>query len=384
MKEFITIKDFGPLKELERVEIKPVTVLIGESAIGKSTLMKVLALMRYLYKMANIRSYLRHSNITRSPFRIRIEDMLKKMEMAHMLKADSRIEYLVRMDNGSRYSITIEKSRSCQLPFIAEEDLIFTKVSYISENRNIIPMWVERVSKNAGATLGYYFHETNDDFSHASEEDQMVDLNHVSLKLHITHPKGKAVKLRIESTKDQHSPIELREASSGVQSSAPLVLIMKYFARHFSFKDAFNRSVLNYLHDVQRLTKFKAVTEASKLSKWVYVHIEEPELSLFPDAQCKLVEELLNIATHTSEDRKLNLMFATHSPYILNYLNIILNQTDEKRAHVSASNMAVYRIYEGQVQNLLVQDDKGHSVVDTYDLTEMMGNIYREFNELKA
>ena len=384
MKEFITIKDFGPLKDLEHVEIKPVTVLIGESATGKSTLMKVLALMRYLYKMANIRSYLKHSNITRSPFRIRIEDMLKKMEMAHMLKSDSRIGYTICMDNGNEYTITIEKSRSCQLPFIAENDLIFTKVSYISENRNIIPMWVEKVSKNMGATLGYYFHETNDDFSHASEEDQVVDLKHVNLKLHITHPKGKAIKLRVESTNNQHTPIELREASSGVQSSAPLVLIVNFFAKHFSFKDAFNRSVLTYLHDVERLTKFKAITEASELAKWVYIHIEEPELSLFPDAQCKLIEDLLHIATHTSEDRKVNLMFATHSPYILNYLNIILNQTNEKRTRVNASDMAVYRIYNGQMQDLLAQDDKGRTIVDTYDLTEMMSNIYREFNELEV
>ena len=63
MKEYITIKEFGPLKNIENLEIKPFTVLIGESASGKSTLMKVVAMMRYIYKMANIRSYLYHSNI---------------------------------------------------------------------------------------------------------------------------------------------------------------------------------------------------------------------------------------------------------------------------------------------------------------------------------
>ena len=81
MKEYITIKNFGPLTKIENLEIKQFTLLIGESASGKSTLMKVVAMMRYLYKMANIRSYLYRSKITRSPFRIRIDSMLKRQGM---------------------------------------------------------------------------------------------------------------------------------------------------------------------------------------------------------------------------------------------------------------------------------------------------------------
>ena len=46
MKEYITIKNFGPLTKIENLEIKQFTLLIGESASGKSTLMKVVAMMR--------------------------------------------------------------------------------------------------------------------------------------------------------------------------------------------------------------------------------------------------------------------------------------------------------------------------------------------------
>lgn len=38
MEEFITVKKFGPLKNIEDLEIKQFTFLIGESASGKSTL----------------------------------------------------------------------------------------------------------------------------------------------------------------------------------------------------------------------------------------------------------------------------------------------------------------------------------------------------------
>ena len=78
MKEYITIKDFGPLIDINNLEIKQLTILIGESASGKSTLRKVVAMMRYLYKMANIRSYLFRSKITKSPFRIRLDTMMKR------------------------------------------------------------------------------------------------------------------------------------------------------------------------------------------------------------------------------------------------------------------------------------------------------------------
>ena len=60
----------------------------------------------------------------------------------------------------------------------------------------------------------------------------------------------------------------------------------------------------------------------------------------------------------------------------------MLNQTNEQRARLNNSNTAVYRIYEGGTQDLLMQDEHGHWIVDTYDLSEMMNNIYNEFVKL--
>ena len=139
---------------------------------------------------------------------------------------------------------------------------------------------------------------------------------------------------------------------------------------------------MDYLYEEENIQKFNSVVEPTALTKVVDIHIEEPELSLFPDAQCKLVENLIFTATHSKDDRLVTLMLATHSPYILNYLNIMLNQTDEQRARLNNSNTAVYRIYEGETQDLLMQDDKGHWIVDTYDLSEMMSSIYNEFVRL--
>lgn len=326
MKETITIKNIGPLKNVEDLSILPFTVLIGESASGKSTLMKLVSMMRYLYKMANIRSYLKHSKITNSPFRMRFDSMMKETGMYKMLDSSSVIRYSVIMDDGTEYTILMKDKKLGKLPIISSSHLLFNKVSYISENRNIIPTWTQKASQNAGATLGFYFHETNNDFIRASENDKEIALDYIDMKLLITHPKGKPTRYTIVPNDSRHEPIELREASSGIQTSASIALIVKDYAsaNGFSFKDAFKRSVLNYLYDMERLNKFKAVTEPSNLKKKVYIHVEEPKLSLFPDAQCRLIEEIILSATHAEEDREVNIILATHSPYILNYLNVVL------------------------------------------------------------
>lgn len=377
MKEIITIRNFGPLINFEQIEVKPMTVLIGESATGKSTFMKLVALMRYLFKKANIRSYLKLSNIT-SPFRIRFETMIAKSGLANMLSADSLIEYRVTIDQDE-YVIRVTGKKLGKLPDIKAQHLLLSKISYISENRNVIPAWTEKASQNSGAALGFYFHETNNDFANASQMEKVVPLNFLDAKLHITHPKGKVTQYHIEHTNPATPNIKLQDASSGMQSAIPIAIITKFLATEFSFKDAFYRSVLDYLHEIDKLTHFQAVTEHHKLQKFVHIHVEEPELSLFPNAQCKLIEELVLAAKNAVSDRSVSLMLATHSPYILNYLNILINQTALGRAHIPCDNIAVIRTSDGTAQNLLTQNEKQRWLVDTTDLTEMMSTIYNEF-----
>lgn len=217
------------------------------------------------------------------------------------------------MLDGQTYEIRIENGK-LHIPSIAKEHLVFCKNSYISENRNIIPTWAQTAWKNKGATLGFYFHETNNDFANASNGDKELNLDYVGMKLQITHPKGRPTKYQIIPNDDRHNPIDLTEASSGIQTSVPLALIANYFAKDFSFKDAFNRSVMSYLFEMENLNKFKAVSEPAELPKIVNMHIEEPELSLFPDAQCRMVDDIIYTATHAKEDRMLTMMIATHSP----------------------------------------------------------------------
>ena len=56
MKERTHVKNVGALQDTGIVELQPLTVLIGNSASGKSTLMKLAVLMRYIFKKICIRS----------------------------------------------------------------------------------------------------------------------------------------------------------------------------------------------------------------------------------------------------------------------------------------------------------------------------------------
>ena len=109
MKESITIKNVGPLKNIQIDDIKPLTVFIGKSASGKSTIMKIVVLMRYIYKMVNIRSYLRNAKITRSPFKLRFDSLLHD-GLDKMITADTEIYYTVEM-NGNAYTISYAKKK---------------------------------------------------------------------------------------------------------------------------------------------------------------------------------------------------------------------------------------------------------------------------------
>lgn len=385
MRESIEIKNLGPLKDVQIRELKPLTVLIGESASGKSTLMKVVVLMRYIYKMLNIRWYLKNSGIQRSPFKLSIESLLND-DLSGYFKPGNQvfIRYAVEV-NGHEYYIeyTNGKLNAAGAQNIPNEDLLFLKESWVSESRNVIPVWVSKSSLNKKAELGFYFHETLSDFEKATEAMHDISMEYVGMNMYVVGQNGKK-KYYVTPLDESYSPIELKYASSGIQTSAPLIALVNYFSKSFSFKDAGRRSILDYLYDQDRLSTYRPDMEISEMKKKIQIHIEEPELSLFPNAQCKMIDDIVRIALmESSDDRDVELMLATHSPYIVNYLNILLNQNKEGRARVEANQIGVYRIFEGKLQNLVANTSDGRTIVDTSDLTEQMQSIMKEYRSLR-
>ena len=381
MKESIIIKNFGPLKEVEIDDIKPLTVFIGKSAGGKSIIMKVIVLMRYIYKMVNIRSYLKNAKITRSPFKLRFNSLLHD-GLKGMITAQTEIYYTVEI-NGNKYTLKYT-NRGLQSDInIPDKDLIFFKEAYVSGMRSLIPIWASKAVSVKGENLGFFFHETFNDFNDATDVIKEQKLEYLNLKMKVRKSGNRPKLFTIESLQNDAVPIELRYASSGIQTSAPLVAIVHYFAQEFSFKDAFQRSVLNYLYKQDLLTKFTLGINRNKLGKYVHIHIEEVELSLAPEDQRAFMSNLVEEVFHKNKkDRKLGLMVSTHSPYIVNHLNVLLRagyfeKARENYPFLEKDDIAVYRVNEGKIISLMATDnDTVEYVINALDMSDTMERIF--------
>ena len=388
MKESIIIKNFGPLKEVEIDDIKPLTVFIGKSAGGKSIIMKVIVLMRYIYKMVNIRSYLKNAKITRSPFKLRFNSLLHD-GLKGMITAQTEIYYTVEI-NGNKYTLKYT-NRGLQSDInIPDKDLIFFKEAYVSGMRSLIPIWASKAVSVKGENLGFFFHETFNDFNDATDVIKEQKLEYLNLKMKVRKSGNRPKLFTIESLQNDAVPIELRYASSGIQTSAPLVAIVHYFAQEFSFKDAFQRSVLNYLYKQDLLTKFTPGINRNKLGKYVYLHIEEVELSLAPEDQRAFMSNLVEEVFHKNKkDRKLGLMVSTHSPYIVNHLNVLLRagyfeKARENYPFLEKDDIAVYRVNEGKIISLMATDnDTGEYVINALDMSDTMERIFEEYESME-
>lgn len=388
MKESIIIKNFGPLKEVEIDDIKPLTVFIGKSAGGKSIIMKVIVLMRYIYKMVNIRSYLKNAKITRSPFKLRFNSLLHD-GLKGMITAQTEIYYTVEI-NGNKYTLKYT-NRGLQSDInIPDKDLIFFKEAYVSGMRSLIPIWASKAVSVKGENLGFFFHETFNDFNDATDVIKEQKLEYLNLKMKVRKSGNRPKLFTIESLQNDAVPIELRYASSGIQTSAPLVAIVHYFAQEFSFKDAFQRSVLNYLYKQDLLTKFTPGINRNKLGKYVHIHIEEVELSLAPEDQRAFMSNLVEEVFHKNKkDRKLGLMVSTHSPYIVNHLNVLLRagyfeKAMENYPFLEKDDIAVYRVNEGKIISLMATDnDTGEYVINALDMSDTMERIFEEYESME-
>ena len=388
MKESIIIKNFGPLKEVEIDDIKPLTVFIGKSAGGKSIIMKVIVLMRYIYKMVNIRSYLKNAKITRSPFKLRFNSLLHD-GLKGMITAQTEIYYTVEI-NGNKYTLKYT-NRGLQSDInIPDKDLIFFKEAYVSGMRSLIPIWASKAVSVKVENLGFFFHETFNDFNDATDVIKEQKLEYLNLKMKVRKSGNRPKLFTIESLQNDAVPIELRYASSGIQTSAPLVAIVHYFAQEFSFKDAFQRSVLNYLYKQDLLTKFTLGINRNKLGKYVHIHIEEVELSLAPEDQRAFMSNLVEEVFHKNKkDRKLGLMVSTHSPYIVNHLNVLLRagyfeKARENYPFLEKDDIAVYRVNEGKIISLMATDnDTGEYVINALDMSDTMERIFEEYESME-
>lgn len=360
MSESIAIKNFGPISEIVIPELKRVNVFIGASGSGKSTIMKTIAMMQWLYKMQCIRSYLKLSGVRQSPFRIKLTNVLKRNGLDVYLQPGTEIEY---KNNG--YEISLSRGRLKFGGLVSRDSLSLEKIVYISDKRVVIP---EMSDGNLMAKQGsFYLEDTYSNYKEALTAIEMSQMPYLGLSLE-QRKTSLGRRIFVKPDEGVTYSIPLSKASSGVQSSSAVHIIATYYARHYDLVKSMNSTIFNYLAGNDSLSEFKAETNIGAFpGKRINLFVEEPELSLFPDNQKGFLEYLVQLCNiEHNVPVEMNLTFATHSPYMLSTLNVLMlgaraaSINEQRSAEIvnaasmlDVSQVTAWEVKDGTVKTLI-------------------------------
>jgi predicted ATPase len=375
IRESLYIKNLGPVKEVMLEDITPMTVLIGKSGCGKSTVMKVLSICRWVNKMVYLRQYLQMGNIKESPFKFDFRSYFKTSSVP--LSADTLIKYefdgtIILFDEGG---LRINYSES---GFLSLE-----KICFITEKRNMISDLVSLRANRKDA--GFYLNEILDDFVLAMRNYETIDLDYLGVRLRHTNSKGAdAYHVVGIGEENEQFDIRLNEASSGIQTVLPLVAVMSYYTDKFDIVKRFNQSIFRMLSETDSLKDFRPQMNIGEIPhRRVNFLIEEPELSLDPDSQTHLIDFMVGRCFSKKSDglSDYTVMLATHSPYIVNYLNLLIARSKKGLdGGVSYNDVNAYYMDKGRCYTLRIGD--GHDIIDASSMSTTISNIYAEYNYL--
>ena len=216
MCERIKIVNFGPIREVEIEGIRPLTVFIGESSSGKSTIMKVLSLFRWMFKRINIRSFLRNAGATDlKELHFEMKELLKYSGIDEYLKSDTEIIY-----ENEGYRISYANGRlNTPKRSIDKESLSLNKICFISDKRNEI---ADVLTGNIRIeSSGSYFQETLADFKLAAGDMDSFSIDYLGVQLKKIKDQKKERYVITGLDDDADFSVSLENASSGIQTVSP-------------------------------------------------------------------------------------------------------------------------------------------------------------------
>lgn len=386
MKEKLIIKNFGPIKDIE-LDLGKVTVLIGEQATGKSTVAKVLAVCRVFSNLVSI--YLDEQEPNSSPFWIGIVEQGLQLYIQKDSYVYYECEHYILIANAfvndtTKYDLSIlqvshkltakskefrdliveiERIKSLKEQFTSVEWRILLKYFLNSDVQAVLPkpfyLPTERglqsifsLGKQSIANL------SNSLFNQLAEMDEIVrhfknETYIYPVDIYYQDQNGYGFVRKANETKSY----SLHDAASGYQSAIPIVLVVKYY------------------------------NESQKESK-IFI-IEEPELNLFPKAQYKLMQYLVE------QNNKFGntLLLTTHSPYTLTSLNNLMyayvvgqKYPDkaaieiEKKYWLDPKDVSAYMLKtDGSVENIF---DEEEGMIKAEKIDGVSSEINKTFDRL--
>ena len=330
----IQIKNLGPIKDTGLINLTDVLLVIGRQSSGKSTFMKVLCFCRWLEKKImtsfdnTIQAYTHNKRFTRDLKQFhRIDEMYFKEGTEIIYDGDVVTISLTGVDQNAKINRKLE----------AWEDRYNSKLSYIPAERNLVSA-VQNINdtykaKERDSIFNFIqeWYEAKDTYGSDNKLNLSLtdDFKYYSDKGldYVVLPNGK--------------PITSFYASSGVQSIMPIDVMTDYIMGvvgkvvKFSMSDLMNRlmesldtDVRNEIvHGAHEVTEEELAPIREKMKyQSAQLFIEEPEQNLYPDAQRKLVQNIIRHlkAVKSVGKHRSMVVLTTHSPYVLSTLNVLM------------------------------------------------------------
>lgn len=408
----IKIRNIGPIKEVPEITLNRVNVFMGPQSSGKSTIAKIISYCTWLEKeMAT--SHLAKEYALTTRFKDELESFHK---IKGYFRADSYIRY------QSDVVEIIWSGDRCYPELINRLAYQRSKIAYIPSERNMVILpearRVELGSTNVRSFLFDWF----------TAREMCTDLPILDLGVNYRYVEAKEEDHIQGGEGDSAYDILLSNASSGLQSLTPLLVMIEYLTKwiyeeeRLSFEQESKRketafilmreillgrrpnqltsfsdqddlkSFLNRLLDEKDPDATKLFNEYSKhITSLLKTHnsqfiIEEPEMNLFPETQRDLVFHLLNRCLEREGNR---LTITTHSHYILYALNncmmagLVYDKMDEGLKErlkcgpfrIAPSYISIYEIREGVIKQIQQTDGL---IEDNY-FDQQMGELMEDF-----
>lgn len=330
----IQIKNLGPIKDTGLINLTDVLLVIGRQSSGKSTFMKVLCFCRWIEKKImtsfdnTIQAYTHNKRFTRDLKQFyRIDEMYFKENTEIIYDGDVVTISLTGVDQNAKINRKLE----------AWEDRYNSKLSYIPAERNLVSA-VQNINdtykaKERDSIFNFIqeWYEAKDTYGSDNKLNLSLtdDFKYYSDKGldYVVLPNGK--------------PITSFYASSGVQSIMPIDVMTDYIMGvvgkvvKFSMTDLMNRLMESLdtdmrneiVHGAHEVTEEELAPIREKMKyQSAQLFIEEPEQNLYPDAQRKLVQNLIRHlkAVKSIGKHRSMVVLTTHSPYVLSILNVLI------------------------------------------------------------